>query len=284
MIGQKYLLSTVHKLIENKDLPRFILIVGKEGSGRRTLAGYIIKQFKKYLYSNALAKTVDDIKIATMRDVINSAYHTIVPCIYTVPNIDDMSKEAQNSILKLIEEPPNRATFIMTVQDVNNVLTTIKSRAFTLFMDNYSAEEIAEYILSLDTKILDEIPELPTICETPGEVDTFIRCGEVEFYNFVDKVVDNVNNVTTANALKLLNELDLKADGKGYDTVLFLNLFMKLCMKRAVINFDYRESLQYVNMIQPTSEALTKLHTKAPNRNMILTNWIFDVRGHYESN
>lgn len=284
MIGQKYLLSTVHKLIENKDLPRFILIVGKEGSGRRTLAGYITKQFKKYLYSNALAKTVDDIKIATMRDVINSAYHTIVPCIYTVPNIDDMSKEAQNSILKLIEEPPNRATFIMTVQDVNNVLTTIKSRAFTLFMDNYSAEEIAEYILSLDTKILDEIPELPTICETPGEVDTFIRCGEVEFYNFVDKVVDNVNNVTTANALKLLNELDLKADGKGYDTVLFLNLFMKLCMKRAVINFDYRESLQYVNMIQPTSEALTKLHTKAPNRNMILTNWIFDVRGHYESN
>ena len=275
MIGQAYNRSFIKGLIDKDYFPRFVLIVGDKGSGKKTLADYIAVNM------NCNSYIVPDVKIATIREVINNSYYQKTKMLYIIPDIDDMSKEAQNSILKITEEPPNKAYFVMTVDDLNNVLPTIKSRAYQIWMDKYSAKEITEYAVG---KVTTSMSDICNICETPGEVDEFIRCGEVKFIQFVDKVVDNVDSVSTANSLKLLENLDLKNTGTGYDVQLFLKIFIRQCMSRAATIFDYKESLHYIQMVIPSSEALKKLNVRGANKNMIMTNWIFDIRSGNGSN
>lgn len=272
MIGQVYTKNFIQGLVARDYLPRFVLIVGDKGSGKKMLASYIssIVHCQSYI--------VPDVKIATIREIINDAYYQKNEILYIIPDIDTMSKEAQNSILKITEEPPNKAYFVMTVDDLNTVLPTIRSRAFNMWMDKYTASEICEYATSIDSNLLTDVPDIASICETPGEVNIFKECGGAKFVKFVDKVVDNVDNVSTANALKILENIDLKNEGKGYDAELFLKIFIRNCMTRASTIFDYRESQHYINMIQVSGEALRKLHVRGANKNMIMSNWIFDVR------
>lgn len=274
MVGQIYIKRFMDTLIARDCLPRFILLIGPLGSGKKTLADYIVSEIKANHY------IVPDVKIATIRDVIADAYKQKTEMLYVVPDIDNMSVEAQNAILKITEEPPNKAYFIMTVTDVNNILPTIKSRAYPVCLDVYKPEEIREYAQStgklsdvaIDTMVLE-------VCETPGEVNTFIECGAEKFYDYVDKVVENVDNVTIANLLKTLNSLDITGNGNGYDVNLYLKVFMRCCIiKGCSSTYDARVAYQYIRMIPPTSKALIRLHVKGANRNMILTDWLFEVR------
>lgn len=271
MIGQIYTKQFVEGLITKNYLPRFMLIIGDEGSGRKTLAHYIANKFEGNYC------VVTDIRIASIRDMITEAYKQKTPMLYLVPDIDNMSQEAQNALLKLTEEPPNKAHFVMTVEDLNNILPTIKSRAYPVFMDKYKKDEIHEYA---ETKNLGEAvisAMVVDVCETPGEVNKFIESGAEKFYDFVDKVVDNVDNITIANLLKITTYMDLKDTGSGYDVKLFLKVFMRCCMIHGAVR-DASEAYSYIRMIPPTSEALTKLKVRGANKNMILTSWLLNVR------
>ena len=259
MIGQKYVIGFVDNLIEKEYMPRFGLVVGDKGSGRRTLCNHIANKLGGNHY------IVPDVRIATIRDVIENSYKQKTPMLYIIPNIDDMSKEAQNAILKITEEPPNKAYFLMTIEDINNVLPTIKSRAYTIWMDRYTKEEIAEYVRAT---YYESVVELCTgICETPGEVDILMRRGAEKFYGFVDKVVDNVDKAPLGNALKILDSLDLKDEGKGYDINLFLKIFVRCCLQKST---TFETMIHYLSMVEPTSTALTELKVKGANRIMIL--------------
>lgn len=269
MIGQEHNLCYIHMMVVNGFFPRFLTIAGPKGSGKKTLAKHIGE-----LYKNSYV--APDVKISTIRDIIDNSYKQKTEMVYIIPDIDGMSKEAQNAILKVTEEPPNKARFVMTVEDMNNILSTIKSRAMTLFMEPYSKDELLDYITSIiktnDTDLMLDV------CETPGEIDTFIKCGGEEFYNFVDKVVDNVGNVETSNALKILLQLDMKDEGKGYDVPMFLKVFMRCAFVKSQKTKDRFEAFDYLRMMPPTSEALTRLKVRGANKNMILTDWIFNIR------
>ena len=47
-------------------------------------------------------------------------------------NFDTTTEEAQNSLLKQIEEPNNQLSFILTAKNLDNVLPTIRSRCQTI--------------------------------------------------------------------------------------------------------------------------------------------------------
>ena len=157
MIGQAYTKSFVEGLVAKQYFPRFVLIVADAGSGKRTLAKYIADIMKCPSYM------VPDVKIATIREVIENSYKQKTQMLYIIPEIDNMSKEAQNSILKITEEPPNKAYFVMTVNDLETVLPTIKSRAYTIWLDKYKASEIQEYTALVDKDVLTEISDVSVV-------------------------------------------------------------------------------------------------------------------------
>lgn len=135
MIGQKNNINTLIKWRCNKSVSRFIIISGNIGSGRLTLAKIIIKMInaKGIIMGNSIAE---------VRETIENAYTITESTCYIFRNADDMKNEAKNALLKVVEEPPNNAYFIMTVQNIDNMLGTIKSRGTVIKMEPYTREEL----------------------------------------------------------------------------------------------------------------------------------------------
>ena len=135
MIGQKNNINTLIQWRCNKSLPRFIIISGDIGSGRLTLAKVIIKMInaKGIIMGNSIAE---------VRETIENAYTITETTCYIFRNADDMKNEAKNALLKVVEEPPNNSYFIMTVQNIDNMLGTIKSRGTVIKMEPYTRGEL----------------------------------------------------------------------------------------------------------------------------------------------
>lgn len=265
MIGQVHLLKQIDTLIDNNELPKFIVITGKKGSGKKLVAHYITTK------SHSAEWVLPNNKIDTVRLLIHEAYKHINPIVCILQDADEMSNEAQNSLLKLAEDPPNHAVIIMTVQDISNVLRTIKSRAFVLNMEPYTLNELNEYVVSQyeEDKIYGEL------CDTPGECDLLHSMGGPQFVAFVDKVVDNIGTVSTANCFKVLDSLALDKDSdKGYDLTLFFKAVIRKCLKEDLDSFDST----HIQMALITSAALGELKIKGTNKKMLVTTWILDVR------
>jgi len=122
-----------------------LLISGPPGSGKQTLAielsaqllGVTTDKLSQHPYFVILSKPNDkqEIPIDTVRQLINSL--KLKPAISgsgvarRVVFIDEaqlLSEEAQNALLKLLEEPPQSTTFILTVPTDKNILPTVASR------------------------------------------------------------------------------------------------------------------------------------------------------------
>lgn len=59
---------------------------------------------------------------------------------------EKLNKEAANSFLKLLEEPPENTILIMTATDAGDLLPTIRSRCQTLLMNRIPPTEISDYL------------------------------------------------------------------------------------------------------------------------------------------
>lgn len=62
--------------------------------------------------------------------------------IFLINNIDVSTEEAQNKLLKVLEEPPKNVYFILSAKSENKVLPTIRSRCEKIKVSPLSIEEI----------------------------------------------------------------------------------------------------------------------------------------------
>ena len=267
MIGQVDLKNRVEQLINNNIFPRFSIFVGPKGSGKKTFVREVIKELTDGLYVECGTR-VDDV-----RDFIADAYKVHSLAVFFIPDADNMSNVAKNALLKVTEEPPNNAYFIMTLEDENNTLETIRSRGTVFHMDRYTPDEIFKYYWSLEGSTLTSY-YIPNLCDTPGDVQTLIKMGVSEFYDYVQLVVDNIAEVSLANAFKIPSKLALKDGDEGYDLRLFLKAFYKICGDRFFIDLEQK----YGDGLAPTQTALQQLRIKGINKQMLIDNWILEVR------
>lgn len=262
MIGQKNLRCRLDDLLDNDIFPHCSLFIGPKGSGRKTLLNNMFHG-SVYLENNS---------VESVRKMIEMAYK-VSGRKFILPDIDTMSNTAKNAMLKVIEECPNDNYFIMTAEDENNVLDTIRSRAFIFHMDRYTPDEIFEYYWSLEGSNImphgmpNDAECVRELCETPGDVQTLVNMGVQEFYDYVQLVVDNIAEVSIANAFKIANKVALKDGAEGYDLRLFWKAFIKVC-------FDAKR----YDWIDITSRYLQKLRIKGVNRQMLFDNWMLEVR------
>lgn len=182
---------TVDEMIKNSRLPHAILIDGGTSDKRNEFAVYLASAFicseaipcnicrhcqkvhsgshPDIIFIDPEAQNEKTFKISAVRDIISDAY--ILPNeaehkVYILNNADKMNVQAQNALLKLIEEPPIYARFILLCESRAAFLETIMSRVtpFNLGTDNnavtdeYSqrADELANKL----AKSLTDITEL----------------------------------------------------------------------------------------------------------------------------
>lgn len=68
--------------------------------------------------------------------------------IYIIEEADKMTPNAQNALLKVLEEPPHAVIIFLLCEESDKILTTVKSRAQTVTMQRFSAEQIVDFLIS----------------------------------------------------------------------------------------------------------------------------------------
>ena len=67
--------------------------------------------------------------------------------IYLIPDAEKMTPQAQNALLKTIEEPPAYAVIMLLTSNVDALLPTIVSRCVTLYLKALSDDLVKAYLM-----------------------------------------------------------------------------------------------------------------------------------------
>jgi len=280
MIGQKILKQEIRDLIEHGRFPRFSIIVGERGSEFKYVPRYIVGIFLSVYNEQEFADTVilPDNKVGTIRDYIDLSYKQTVPIIYVIPDADNMSVQAINALLKVTEEPPNSAYFMMFAENESNLLETIRSRAYIFRMNRYTSGELSEYVY--ERYNLNPGIEVD-VCSTPGEVDILFRSRVVNDTTLIEyayKFSEDVMLISGAKAFTLTDSVSTK-DGDGkFDIALFLKFVQYHWLCAANKSNDTERISKYCRSIIEAGFALKDLPIRGINKKMLLDNFVLNVR------
>ena len=270
MIGQRNLTSRLGSLVRLKKLPRFIVLVGELGSGRRTITQWVAQEMgARFIEVN---RAVEDI-----RNVVTQCYEVPDVTLYFIPDGDLMSAPAKSALLKVTEEPPMNAYFVISTVDADMLSPALVSRANVYHMDSYSMADISAFLNDPSADI-----QLYSNCCNNGREVNLVKQWGTDFFNFVTLVMDNIDVVSSSNAFKMENKIAFTDDAEGYDVKIFLQAFYAECMRRirGMGNDTSKRTLrdQYIAWIQITSDKLKNMQIRAIDKRNVFDTWIFEIR------
>lgn len=263
MIGQRCVQQQIKSAIESKSLARFIILVGDIGSGRKTLA----KEIARLTDAECV---IADSGVDSVRNVIEQCYKSSAEIMY-VFDMDSMSPSAKSALLKITEEVPNKARFVLITTNLEKTLSTLVSRACVYRMDNYTDADIAYFAGTEDWRF-------HNYCTNKYEVDLLKGYGIDKFSEFVKLVTDNICTVSGANAFKMEQSMSFKEGDGKYDVKIFLQAFRTECMDRVQQFDEYPDKMMYLDWVAITTETLATLRISSLNKQPLFDKWIFDIR------
>lgn len=136
----------------------------------------------------------ESIKIDTIRSIIEKAYEKPILSdkkVYIINDFDKMTKEAQNCLLKTLEEPPEFVVIILISSNENIILNTIKSRCMTIKFHNIDDTQLLEY--AQKTLGYDNISE-NLLKSFDGSIGKAIKLKDnKENYDKIETLISNLN-------------------------------------------------------------------------------------------
>lgn len=135
------------------------VIVGTEGIGKmaisRAIAGRLLElddaALERYPYFRVIAPAGQSISIESIRELLGFTKLKIaeqdsrIKRIVVIDEAHTMTTEAQNALLKLLEEPPEGTLILLNVSFIQGLLPTIRSRAQQLHIKQPNRSELENY-------------------------------------------------------------------------------------------------------------------------------------------
>ena len=214
IIGNNDIKELLNKSLETKNLVHSYMFIGPDGIGKSLFA----KELAKMILCEADEKAcgncsscikfdsgnhpdfvfVDsedgkNIKIGQIRLMQeNIAEKPIVSSnkVFVINNSDLMTTEAQNCLLKTLEEPPEYATIILIASNESKLLNTIKSRCTKISFKKLTDDDLKNYAESHNLNI--NLNLLPVY---DGSVAKLIALSdESDLYNSLDDILNSLEN------------------------------------------------------------------------------------------
>ena len=116
--------------------------------------------------------------------------------IYIINNSENMTREAQNTLLKTLEEPPEYIIIILITTNTNLMLNTIKSRCINIIFNKLSDDELKNYFKEDITKEILKFSE--------GSISKAIKIKEKEeMYQQINTEIKKIEQLNELEILKL---------------------------------------------------------------------------------
>ena len=125
--------------------------------------------------------------------------------VYIIENSDTMTTEAQNCLLKTLEEPPEYITIILICTNEDNLLSTIKSRCTRMHFEAIDTEEIKKYINQNypEQHISENIINL-----SQGSIGKAIKLNEnKDIYENIEKIFLSMQNKDLIEIIQMSEEI-----------------------------------------------------------------------------
>ena len=204
-IGHEALINNFKQRCLKNTLSHAHLIVGEDGVGKGKLAnilakfilnGYLDREYVDIInYSSEKSSFgVDDV-----RDIIEEVYKKPFEKDKKVIIIHEGNKltiQAQNALLKTIEEPPTEVYIIILCESSDLILDTIKSRCEIYKLTPLTKDELYKYIAikGYDYSEEEKSSAIAFSEGIPGRIDRYF--SDTELQELRDKIVDLLLQLT----------------------------------------------------------------------------------------
>jgi len=241
VVGHKDIIQYIKNAVEQKKLSHAYILNGQRGSGKKMLARLFAMtlqcesgqsepcgtcrscmQTKSGNQPDIITLThekpnsisVDEIREQLNGDIMIKPYSSPYK-IYIVPEADLMTVQAQNALLKTLEEPPEYAVIFLLTENADSLLATIRSRCVMLKLRNIKDKLVKKYLMEQM-----QIPDYQAdICAAfaQGNIGRAIMLAESEHFNEIKddaiqllKYIDQMELHEIVSAIKEINKYKLE--------------------------------------------------------------------------
>lgn len=158
--------------------------------------------------------SVDDIRTQINNDIVVKPYSSPYK-IYVIDEAEKMNVQAQNALLKTIEEPPKYAIILLLTTNAETFLPTILSRCIRLDLKVVPDEKIKAYLMQKY-----EIPDYKAdvcVAFAQGNVGKAVKLAESDDFNEIKnaaiqliKRLDDIELYEMTAAIKQIGEYKLQ--------------------------------------------------------------------------
>ena len=186
--------------------------------------------------------------------------------VYIINDADKMTKEAQNCLLKTLEEPQEFVVLILVCSNENYILPTVKSRCTKIFFNSLKNEEIKKFIAEKNNSgTFDEnMLEL-----SGGSLKKAISISEKS--EILEKLSNIINSLEYANELTFILNNEFFTANKE-DINLLLDYTYVLLFK----NINTNNRISCINAMEVVEHTKKKL-MQSNNFDMTIDNMLIKI-------
>ena len=230
IIGHEEIIGHLKNAIESGKISHSYIFTGEPGSGKKLLAGTFAATLqceaggtepcqKCDSCKKAMGKnhpdiimvshekpgtiTIDEIRDQVINDIDIRPYYSPYK-IYIIADADLMTPQAQNALLKTIEEPPEYAVIMLLTENAEALLPTIRSRCVMMKLRNIKDQLVKKYLMEQM-----EIPDYKAdvcVAFAQGNMGKAIMLATSEYFNEIkEEVVHLLRNIDEMNVSELMD-------------------------------------------------------------------------------
>lgn len=285
IIGHDMIKFQIENSIKSGMVSHAHLFLGEDGTGKSLLAeelalkiiGREVKKdyvdIVKYKKLNTQSVVVDDIR--NIVEEVNKKPFEGDKKVIIIYNSDKMTVQAQNALLKTIEEPPKGVYIILLCENIESILPTIVSRCQVHKLKRLSEDEILEFISKKNSKINENDAKVIASLSDgiAGRAEMFL--SDDSFKDIRNKLLDLINDIYSADLYGLLGyekffikyknkykEIltwilsfirDILVYKETGDTKMILNLDKITSIKELATKFSFVKLNDIINVVENTS-------------------------------
>lgn len=260
----------------------------------------IIKEeiYKKSVnpYYKIQIENANTIKINSIRDIkkyLDMSFDEIPYRFVFILDADMMNDQAQNALLKSLEEPPDGIIFFLITSNKEKLLQTIQSRCWTINFEPLSNKSIAKVLIN-NFQIADKIAENAAYFSN-GSINQGLFLANNEFSGILDKTVSFLRFAIGKRYYSAYHELiEIMQNQSEEEFRLMINLIKNWLSDVLRVRFSYNEfyyanykdtftkfnqryNKSNVQKVITNLEFLETSYSKNLNLNVLILNLIFEL-------
>lgn len=256
IIGHENIINSINNRKLNDSFSHANLIIGNDGIGKSIIAKYISNQIIEgrdnaesvdivRYYPSSSSFGVDDVR--NIINEVNKKPYESNKKVLILYGCDKLTTQAQNALLKTIEEPPKGVYLILLSDSLEVILDTIKSRCQIYKLTPLNKEEISIYIEEkyADLTSEDKKSALAYSAGVPGKVDRFIGDENLKSLRDIcielfEDILKREQGITLKYGEMLKNSKDNKIELLNIllSYIRDIMIFKELNNNELIVNFD----------------------------------------------